>query len=392
MKWLMALSITFFLNSSAWAVEPPFVEKYLLSGDLSNGELVLEAALVDAPDNDQVRFGLGVIRLVRGVERLGQSLTFYGVKTTRVPVLRLPVPRNPNPAVITYTAFRRMLDDFYNDLESVEETLSAITDDNVQLPLHLNKIHLDLDGNGKANEEFGVILKSVVRQDFEFLKENPDFEVHFDRGDVAWLRAYCHLVMSMVDMMLVMDTEESFNITAHDWFEKPEHKYEGTRQEQWKKLREVNNAIYVKEPLRFNRFRLHLIAVTELNHETWKHIRLEEDDQLEWLPNPSQKGVLGLPVREEMIDAWLAMMDEFKRLLEGKKTFPRIFDMQKNGKGLNFKIMLTDPPEKIDYDSSPDEWPDKYFTDDPDVDLQLLFRVFGMFSNPAAVGYSIWFN
>jgi len=93
-----------------------------------------------------------------------------------------------------------------------------------------------------------------------------------------------------------------------------------------------------------------------------------------------------------MIDAWLAMMDEFKRLLEGKKTFPRIFDMQKNGKGLNFKIMLTDPPEKIDYDSSPDEWPDKYFTDDPDVDLQLLFRVFGMFSNPAAVGYSIWFN
>ena len=392
MNWLMALSITFILSSSAWAVERPLVEEYLHSGDLSNGELVLEAILVDEPDNDQVRFGLGVLRLVRGVERLGQSLSRYGVKTTRAPILRLPVPENPNPEVITYTAFRRMLDDFYNDLETVEATLAEVTDDDVQLPLRLNKIHLDLDGNGKANEEFGAILKSIVRQDFEFLKENPDFEVYFDRGDVAWLRAYCHLVMSILNMMLVMDTEESFNISAHDWFAKPEHKYEGTRQEQWQKLREVNDAVYVKEPLRFNRFRLHLIAVTELNHETWRHIRMEEDDHFEWLPNPSQKGVLGLPVRDEMIDAWLAMMDEFKRLLEGQKTIPRIFNLDKDGKGLNIKILLSEPPEKFVYGSYPDQWPDKYFTDDPDVDLQLLFRVFGMFSNPAAVGYSIWFN
>ncbi len=392
MNWLTALSITLILSSSVLAAEPPLVEKYLHSGNLSNGELVLEAALVDEPENDQVRFGLGVIRLIRGVERLGQSLTQYGVKTTQVPVLRLPVPKNPDPAVITYTAFRRLLVDFYNDLETVEATLSEITDDDVQLPLHLNKIRLDLNGDGKAIEKFGTILKSVVRQDFEFLKENPDFEVHFDRGDVAWLRAYCHLVMSLLDMLLVMDTEESFNITAQDWFTKPEHKYEGTRQEQWKKLRDVNDAVFVKEPLRFNRFRLHLIAVTELNHETWKHIRREEDDHFEWLPNPSQKGVLGLPVRNEMIDAWLEMMDEFKRLLEGQKTLPRIFGIVKEGQGLNIKILLTDPPGKFVYDSFPDQWPDKYFTDDPDVDIQLLFRVFGMFSNPAAVGYSIWFN
>ena len=269
--------------------------------------------------------------------------------------------------MITYTAYRRLLDHFYNDLESVEATLAEITDDNVLLILHLNKIRFDLDGNGKAEIEMTEIvnLLGVSPKD---LKDNPDIKVQFDRGDVAMLRACCHIFMSLLDLMLVWDTEESFNIIAQDRFAKPEHIFEGTPDEKWEKLKEVNATTYVKEPLRFNRFRMHLLAVCELNHEAFKYIQLEEDDYFEWLPNSSQKDFMGFQYRDEAIDELLAIIDEFKKLLDGKKTLPRHWKFEKNGKGLNLKIYLTDPPKKHVVGSFPEEWPDKYFTDEPDIE------------------------
>ncbi|WP_296455232.1 hypothetical protein [Rubinisphaera sp.] len=75
MNWLPALLISLILSSSMLAAESPLVEKYLHSGNFSNGELVLEANLADKADNDQVRFGLAVLKLARGVERLVQTLS-----------------------------------------------------------------------------------------------------------------------------------------------------------------------------------------------------------------------------------------------------------------------------------------------------------------------------
>jgi hypothetical protein len=107
-----------------------------------------------------------------------------------------------------------------------------------------------------------------------------------------------------------------------------------------------------------------LLKVAELNRETWKHVRAETDDDHEWLPNPRQEGVLGLPVRNEMIDAWLAMMAELEALLDGKRTLPGVLNIGKNGKGLNLKTLLDDPPEKFTLDSEFFRGlPEKYFSD-----------------------------
>jgi len=98
--------------------------------------------------------------------------------------------------------------------------------------------------------------------------------------------------------------------------------------------------------VRLSRFRKHLVQVAALNRETWEHIRAETDDDHDWLPNPKQTGVLGLPVRGRMIDAWLALMAQLEALLEGKRTIPRAF-LDRDGKGLNLKALLDDPPEKL---------------------------------------------
>src|SRR5580658_3277422 len=112
MRWTAVTIVVLALTARLGAAEHPLVEKYLHSGELAKGEQALEAALAAAPKDDQIRFGLGVVQFIRGVERLGQSLHEYGAKSenTNMPFLRLPVPKNPDPAPINYTAFRRILD------------------------------------------------------------------------------------------------------------------------------------------------------------------------------------------------------------------------------------------------------------------------------------------
>jgi hypothetical protein len=154
------------------------------------------------------------------------------------------------------------------------------------------------------------VKKIFHRQELDFLGANRDFLVCFDRGDVAWLRANCHLLMGMLDAYLALDTEPLFDLAAEELFAKapPRRKVEDT----W--------VIPVKEPARLGRCRGHFLKVAALNRETWEHIRAETDDDHEWLPNPRQKGVLALPVRKEMIDAWLEMVAELEALLDGKRV------------------------------------------------------------------------
>ena len=148
-----------------------------------------------------------------------------------------------------------------------------------------------------------------------------------------------------------------------------------------------------RRPARLGRFRKHLIQVAALNGETWRHIRAETDDDHEWLPNPKQKGVLGLPVRDELIDAWLGMMAELEALLDGKRTFLKSL-WNKDGKGLNLKALFDDPPEKFVLDLTFfQNLPDKYWSGGEDADTNALSRVIDLFlRDPTGVAFAVWFN
>ncbi|HEX4131915.1 MAG TPA: hypothetical protein VHZ24_17920 [Pirellulales bacterium] len=376
---------------SATAAEA-LVEKYLYAGNLAEGQRALEAALAADAGDDTARFGLGVLQIVRGVERLGQSLHKYGVKTehNNVPFLRLPVPPNDAPSPISYADLRRMLDDFDRDLAAAEATLSKVTSDDVKLPLRLALIRLDLTGSGHAGDKLIDILKKItMRQQFAFLDDNPEFLVAFDRGDVAWLRAYCHLLMGMLDAYLAFDAERLFQLTAQEMFAKPKGVFAGDADERRERWSEISRETRFQEPRRLGQFRRHFVAITTLNDETWKYIRAETDDDHEWLPNPKQTGVLGLPVRDEMIDAWLAGMTEARKLFDGERTLPPF--LARGDKRLNLKIFLDDPPAKI-VGVGLEPLDDKYFTDEPPVDFDVLGRFFAVMNDPMAVAYAAWFN
>lgn len=374
----------------------PLAEKYLHSGQLVKGQQELERALAASPKDDQLRFGLGVLRFVRGVERLAQSFHEYGLKSEHqsAPFLRLPVPKNPDPAVIRYEDFRRILDDFRRDLMDAEGVLAGITDDRVALPLRLAEVKLDLDGDGKATDRFADIMAKMMRgQSFEFLKDNPSFLVRFDRGDVPWLRAYCHLLSGMLDVYLAVDTKGDFGLWADTAFAKPKVTFAGTEFERLQKSGEAHRVLRIIEPARLSRFRGHLIKVAELNRETWRFIRAETDNDHEWLPHPKQTSVFQLPVRDDMIDAWLGAVGELEALLEGKKLMFYIGNQNNDVRGINMKKLFEDPPAELDWEKVWREGPaEKYLEKGEFINVGTLLRVLSVFNDPMAVGYAAWFN
>jgi len=398
MRW-MAFGVMMAACLELAAAEPPLVEKYLHSGELARGEQVLEAALEASPGDDQLRFSLGVLQLFLGVERLGQALYEYGVKpeNNNTPFLRIPVPKNPEPSPIAYADLRRFLSVFQNDLATAETTLAGVTDDHVALTLRLMDIRFDLSGSGDATERLSDVLKKLMGPNFRPPPGNAEFQVRFDRGDVAWLRAYCHLLMAMIDAQLAVDLEAQFNLHADELFARPKHPFQGTPQEKRDKQHEFWSVLHIREPARLRHFREHLLKVCELNRETWRYIRAERDDELEWLPNPKQKGVLGLPVRDEMIDVWLAMVEELEGLLNGRKVIPASvvqFLYSPTKKGLSVRALLDDPPDQIAWDELRETGIREKYLDDTgqDVNVVSFIRVLNVFQNTLGVAYAVWFN
>lgn len=160
-------------------------------------------------------------------------------------------------------------------------------DDNVKLSLRLAEIQFDFTGVGKQRTKLIDLLKTFNRgRQFDFEKQNPDFRINFDRGDVAWLRAYCQLLSAMVNVYRAVSEEPGFESRVKNVFPKIEKLCVGD-EPNW------IDGLSISDPPRLRRARMQLISVCELNRETWRHIRSETDNDFEWLSNPKQTDQLG---------------------------------------------------------------------------------------------------
>ena len=376
----------------------------LINGELGQAEEVLSDRLEQTP-SDLTSYQLGVVQFLRSIENLSQSWYKYGNISVDslgmlVPVLRLPVPVNPNPEEITYEKFRQVFIDFYNDLAKAQETLSKIKADNVKLELPFDKIRLDLDGDGKASEH-ELLLRLFMAYNRGF-KAEQEFTVSFDKADVYWLRGYTHLIMSMLDVYLAYDGRELFERTAQLSFAKPNTPYSElfssyNNPEFPVDMAEIADLVaffhLINLPLedagKMKSALEHLKEVIRLSRLNWQAILAETDNDNEWIPNPNQDSVVPVEVTTEMIEGWQVFLDEAEDILNGKKLIPywRVAD----GQGVNLNKFFTEPSkfdlvlwmqgtDALSYIekgelSSGDTW----------RQLQELFR--GNF-----IGFAIWFN
>jgi len=350
------------LHRPAHAAAPaktPDVDKLLQKGNLPAVETRLKQHLSDNPKDDNARFGLGAVQFLRGIERLVQSLHKYGLRSRArfVPFLRLPAPRNIEPEEIRYEHMRRIYEELQADLTKAEKTLAGIKRKDVTLPLHFGLIRMDLNGDGQAEdrETLWKIYANLTRARNVNAAQAKQFVIIFDRGDVHWLRGYCHLLLGLTDFILAHDWKDNFDRTAQLFFKSVDSAYAYLRRSEEDSRRmfdsvDIADAIAfihlirfdVKEPKRMKSALLHLETMIAQSRLCWKHVEAETDDDNEWIPNAQQTGVIpGVRMTAARIKTWKEFLDEADAILKGKKLVPhwRI----KDGRGVNLRRVFTEP-------------------------------------------------
>jgi hypothetical protein len=352
------------LSSSAHAGEAADQTRQILeSGKLVEGEKIIAAKLAKTPSDNELRFGLGLIRFARSIERYAQSQYKYGLrppKNSQIPFLRFPVPENPNPEALTYEAQRDVFKTLLADLEQVDLTLSSIGDAPVKIKLNLSNIKFDLTNDGKADEHgrLASILSSLRMMMPPSQETIEPFEVAFDTSDVYWLRGYTHLTSATLEFLLAHDWHITFEQSGRLFYPKttPYNFDEASQIPNNERSRSYIGSNFeiadlvallheirwpVAEPARMKASHTHFKQVISLGRLTWTSILAETDDDSEWIPNPTQKGgvLRGMPVGKEQVDEWLSTLNDFDAMLDGKLLIP----YWRFNKGINLKKVFYEP-------------------------------------------------
>jgi hypothetical protein len=404
---ILAAALFLALSGSGRAGEANDVlVRHLYAGSFADGGRELEALAQsgDPAIAAETQAARGMLAFVRAVERLGQALHRHGLETPQsrmmtLPILRLPVPPNPQPEKLDYQKFRAILQTLVEDLTAAEASLAATGGNDAKLTVDLLQVRLDLDGDGKTGdyESLGAMMRALSQAP---APGAVGMAISFDTADIYWLRGYSQFVMAAAQFLLAHDFQATFDKTFHVFFpnaglplakELRHPVTEGRFSEG-----AIGDAIAfihlmswpVAEPPRLADVRARLKAMAALSRQSWQAARAETDNEREWLPNAKQTGALTpLPVNDQTIDGWLAVMQEFELILDGKRLVPHWrFD-----RGMNLKRMFEES-KRFDLvllvtgtDAA------LYLEDGPlssSGDWNGLMRVFqGNF-----LGYALWFN
>ena len=332
---------------------------------LANGEAALNAYLADHPDNDHARFALGLVQFLRSGERLFQFLYEHGAgdqqrnQLLTMGLMMRPVPLlyNPNPRPISNEDLRGEIGAWIDDLAKAERTLAMIDDANVKLRVLVGLIRMDLDGDGSATEEEQLWrFFAALNTGFNPTQEGAaEFDIAFDRGDVDWLRGYCHLCMAAGESILAHDTSQIFNHTAQLFFADPQTPYPFLRtfnvEPEAREFATITDLVALFHLMSFDvvdadamrRAHAHLKASVALGKSMWEHYLAEADNDREWIPTPDQTDVAfpNASIDAETLGIWLASLEEADAMLDGRRL---VRFWRGNGtRGINLKRVFLEP-------------------------------------------------
>jgi hypothetical protein len=340
----------------------------ILAVPLKDAESALERRLQAERGNDEVRFGLGAVRLLRAVERLGQAFYRHGYCADRtlgiLTFVGAPQPpslggcTNPDPSPIDYEKVRAILQLLLGDLQRVEETLAPIRDAGVKLPIPIGLVRMDLNGDGVLQDDESLWRQYARMAGAPGGSESAarEFVIVFDRADVEWLRGYGRLLQALIEAALAYDMKELFDRTGHLLFAGYESPYAFLRRTGDQKqlgydygsITDLIAFIHllnfrVREPARMKAAHEHLLAVIEHSRAMWRLVLAETDDDCEWIPSPRQTSVLAnIRFSQEMVDGWQEVLKEIDGLLRGTKLVPF---WRNDARGVNLKRVFLEPAD-----------------------------------------------
>ncbi|MFK0690142.1 hypothetical protein ACFX5Q_18330 [Mesorhizobium sp. IMUNJ 23033] len=361
---LMASAVILLLplvSASAAAPDPAALFEAKTVADRNGALAALEAA---APSDPASAYAAGAGEFFTALEILAGGLHRHGFDSPQsfmLPLMRLPVPDNPNPEPLTYEEFRAILTAFRDRLEKSAATLGSVpADADIGMAIDLGRLGIDLNEDGQiAPDESAVAIMAALSRGSVQDTAAPALTFRFDRADGYWLQGYAEFLMAQADFWLAHDFRSMFDGSFHMLFPRAKLPLQDTLvpldggmngsifSSEWR-FADFISLVHlinwqVVEPERRQAARRHLLEMIRLSREDWKAIRAETDNDREWLPGPQQKGanpLTGLEVGEEQVQAWLAALTIAEDLLEGRLLLPhfRIAD-----KGINMKRFFDEP-------------------------------------------------
>jgi len=185
-----------------------------------------------APSDVEARFGEGLLLFARAVERWGQTQYRQGLRPPQglgliVPLMRLPVPENPAPEVVTYERQRETLKQFLDDLTAASAALEKVKGE-VKITLDLNAVALDLTaaGDPARRSRLGDVIAAMQTmggpraraQQGSPPQPREEWIVAFDEADARWLQGYASLLSATLEFALAYDWSESFAVYGAQFY------------------------------------------------------------------------------------------------------------------------------------------------------------------------------
>ncbi|RWD07510.1 MAG: hypothetical protein EOS58_01735 [Mesorhizobium sp.] len=349
------------VSPGAAAPDPAALFEARTVADRDSALAALETA---APGDPASAYAAGAGEFFTALEILGGGLHRHGFESPQsfmLPLMRLPVPDNPNPEPLTYEEFRAILVAFRDRLQKSAAMLGSVpADADIGMAIDLTRLGIDLneDGNIAPDESAAAIMAALSRGGAPD-GPAPALTFRFDRADGYWLQGYAEFLMAQTDFWLAHDFKTMFDGSFHMLFPRaklplqdvlvpPDGGMSGSIFASEWRFADFISLVHlvnwpVVEPERRQAARRHLLEMIRLSREDWKAIRAETDNDREWLPGPKQMGpnpLTGLEVGEEQVTAWLATLDMAEDLLEGRVLLPHF---RITGKGINMKRFFDEP-------------------------------------------------
>ena len=316
-------------------------------------------------------FALGAVRFLRAIEQAMQLRWQVGATEplAELPLLGMQLPRNPVPEPFRASAVTEIMQGAVAELGGVEAALAAIPKDaEIGLEVRLDDLWLDVDGDGVRGAQEGVLATMLDafglapgafdENTYEWVPgplppELLAVSVRFDAADVPWLRAYGHLVWGVADMVLAFDpTEAIARVTGSraamsERFSKgtpdPEDLLSVPQVQDWIDTAAIVIYALRQQPdsARIAGSREHLRQVVALNHDVWRLVGQETDNDREWLPGAAQQAALGFTLPPETGTLWLAALAEMQAVLDGRLLLP--YPVVPGDAGINLGRWFDDP-------------------------------------------------
>jgi hypothetical protein len=347
---MRALTLALFLAAAPAAAETLSAE----IGRTGIGPTAARLAALPAPTNEEV-FALAGLKFLGGVEAALQLRWQTGVQAdwSELPILRLPIPENPDARAFAPADFTTLLTGLDADMDAARTALDQLGDKPFALEIVLGDLWFDINANGTQDEgeDIGSVTGLTLGGGRMIGVDMIDPAITFDTADAAWLAAYTHFLSGFASTALAYDPEPAIQRVLDSsaaihalWGDTPP-----TNAMDMMFGRQVDRVAMVLNALANSPDKAlaldahgHFLSMIEENRRFWSLVALETDNKGEWVPNDRQVSGMGLRMPPGTGARWQAVLADAERLLKGEVLMPHWrFGAEA---GINLKKMFEDPP------------------------------------------------